>query len=130
MADKQPAKKRVIKKTETVREKAQKATTAKPKRRVLRSTAGKVSKPLRALKPLARPFQVKPVRKVAGFIGRILWPRFFREAWQELRLVTWPSRKETWRLATAVFVFALVFGAIVAVTDYGLDKLFKNIILK
>lgn len=130
MPDKQPAKKRVIKKTETVREKAQKATTAKPKRRIIRNTAGKIGVPLRALRPLTKPFQVKPVRKVASFAGRIIWPRYFREAWKELRLVTWPSRRETWRLATAVFVFALVFGAIVAVTDYGLDKLFKNIILK
>ena len=57
-------------------------------------------------------------------------PRFFREAFQELRLVTWPGRKETWKLTTAVFVFAIVFGIAIAITDYGLDKLFRNIILK
>ncbi len=130
MAQEKQAKKRIVKTAETVRQKAEKAASTKPKRRVLHGTASKVSAPLRALKPLGKPFQTKPVRKTASFVGKIVWPRFFRDAWKELRLVVWPSRKETWRLTLAVFLFALIFGAIVAVTDFGLDKLFRNIILK
>ncbi len=131
MAQQQPSKRRVIaKNTETLRQKTQKQADKKPKRRVLRNTASRVTAPLRTLKPLGKPFQAKPVRKTARIVSLIIWPRFFRGAWKELRLVVWPSRKETWRLATAVFIFAIVFGIIVAITDFGLDKLFKNVILK
>lgn len=130
MADSKPAKKRILKKSETVRERASKSLGAKPKRRVLRGTASKVGRPLLLLAPVLKPFKVSAVQKVGRIIGLILWPPFFRGAWKELRQVTWPTRKETWRLTVAVFVFALVFGALIAVTDYGLDKLFRKVILK
>ncbi len=130
MAENLSNSKRTIKKSETVRERASKSVDAKPKRRVLRGTASKVGRPLKALAPLAKPFKVKPVRKVGRVVGFVLWPSFFRGAWKELRQVVWPNRKETWRLTTAVFVFALVFGALIAITDYGLDKLFRTVILK
>jgi len=51
-------------------------------------------------------------------------------AWREVRQVTWPSRRETWRLTGAVFIFAIVFGALVYGVDTGLDALFKKVILK
>lgn len=123
-------KKRVIKKSETVREKALRAQDSQPKRRVIRRTARRVSAPLRILRPLGKPFQARPVRRVGRAVGIVLWPRFFRNAWEELRQVSWPTRKETWRLTLAVFIFAAVFGSIVAATDYGLDKLFRALILK
>ncbi|MBI3624214.1 preprotein translocase subunit SecE [Candidatus Saccharibacteria bacterium] len=129
MADESSAK-RVIKPAETVRERAAKGGHDQPKRRVLRRTAGKLRAPLRAIAPWAKPFGVKPVRTTGRFIGLILWPRFLRNAWQELRDVTWPNRKETWKLTSAVFVFAIIFGIVIAVTDYGLDKLFRKVILK
>ena len=130
MADSKPAKNRIIKKPETVRERASKSSDDKPKRRILRGTASRVGRPLHVLAPAAKPFRVKPVRKVGKVLGFVLWPPFFRGAFQELRQVTWPGRKETWRLTGAVFVFALVFGALIAITDYGLDKLFRKVILK
>jgi preprotein translocase subunit SecE len=68
--------------------------------------------------------------KSAG--GRLRWlvPKFLREAWREVRQVTWPGKKETARLTLAVFIFSIIFGAFVAAVDYGLDKLFKEVILK
>ena len=60
----------------------------------------------------------------------VLIPRYFINAWREVRQVIWPSRKETWRLTLAVFTFAIVFGAAVAVVDKGLDEFFKRVILK
>lgn len=71
-------------------------------------------------------FRLKPVR----FVGRILGLGFFRSSWQELRQVTWPARREGRRLTTAVIIFSVIFGALIAVVDYGLDKLFKQILLK
>jgi preprotein translocase SecE subunit len=78
-----------------------------------------------------------PVTKIIARIGRLLlkilrWivPNYFINSWREVRLVTWPSRSETWRLTSAVFVFAVVFGALVSGVDKILDLLFKNVILK
>ncbi|HSX07029.1 MAG TPA: preprotein translocase subunit SecE [Candidatus Saccharimonadia bacterium] len=68
--------------------------------------------------------------KVVRFIGRILGFSFVRSSWQELRLVTWPTKREGRRLTTAVILFSVVFGALIAVVDYGLDKLFKQLLLK
>lgn len=130
MAEVTPGKKRSIKKSETVRERASRADESKPKRRVIKNTARTISKPLRVLKPVAKPFQTKPVKTVGKVVGWVLWPKFVRGAWSELRQVTWPGRRDTWRLTLAVFVFALVFGTLIALADYGLDKLFRSIILK
>ncbi len=63
-------------------------------------------------------------------LGRILFPRYIRNSFRELKLVTWPGRRESLRLTSAVLVFSIIFGAIVALVDYGLDKLFKEFILK
>jgi preprotein translocase SecE subunit len=61
---------------------------------------------------------------------RWLMPRYFVNSWREVKQVTWPSRRETWRLTLAVFIFAVVFGSLVAGVDKGLDILFKKVILK
>ena len=71
-------------------------------------------------------FQLKPVR----FVGRILGFTYVRGSWQELRQVTWPTRREGRRLTTAVIIFSVIFGALIAVVDYGLDKAFKQLFLK
>lgn len=111
---------------ETVRERATKAqeADAKPKRS---RKPSKIFAPLRPIGRALRKFgNLKPVR----FIGRILLPGYFRNSWHELRLVTWPSRRESRRLTTAVMIFAIVFGVLIALVDYGLDKAFKKVILK
>ena len=71
-------------------------------------------------------FRLRAVR----FIGRILGFSFVRGSWQELRLATWPTRREGVRLTSAVVFFAVIFAAIMAAVDYGLDKLFKQLLLK
>lgn len=61
---------------------------------------------------------------------RYIIPRYLRESWHEVKQVTWPDRKETTKLTLAVFTFAIIFGILVAVVDYGLDILFRKTILK
>lgn len=68
----------------------------------------------------------KPFR----ILGFILVPPYFRNSWKELRQVTWPTFRVSLRLSFAVIVFAIVFGCLVALLDYGLDKLFKQVLLK
>lgn len=129
MADPTPAKRqkrRLRQSSETVRERADKAqaSTAKsPKRRPLRAVGRGIRKVLRVL---AKPFHRQPFR----FIGKILVPKYFRTSWQELRQVEWPNRRQSRQLTFAVLVFAIMFGGAVALVDYGLDKLFKAILLK
>ena len=68
--------------------------------------------------------------RVVRFIGRLLGFSYLRSSWQELKLVTWPTRREGRRLTTAVIIFSVIFGALIAIVDYGLDKLFKQLLLK
>jgi preprotein translocase SecE subunit len=72
----------------------------------------------------------RPFRFVFRWLGLILWPPYFRHSFQELKLVTWPNFKQSWRLTFAVLGFAAVFGALIAGLDFGLDKLFKEVLLK
>jgi preprotein translocase SecE subunit len=123
--------KRLVKNPETFREKALKATEAsdKPKRSLkLKQTSGKVTQPV--LGPIGRLLSKVFNRQPFILISRILLPRYFRDSWRELRLVSWPSRKQSRDLTYAVLAFAIVFGGVVALVDYGLDKVFKGILLK
>ncbi|MEI6480759.1 MAG: preprotein translocase subunit SecE [Candidatus Saccharibacteria bacterium] len=128
-------------KLETVRERTEQTNNAKPKSRIVARSARAASTPFRffgrliariarPFRFLLRPFKTRPVRFVGRVLSRVLLLRYFRDSWKELRLVTWPDRKETRQLTLAVFAFAIVFGLMVTVTDYGLDKVFKKLILK
>lgn len=131
MAEIQKKTKRLVKNPETFREKALKATEAsdKPKRsRKLRQAGSKIARPI--FGPIGRLLGNIFNRKPFQILGRILLPRYFRNSWRELRLVAWPSRKQSRDLTYAVLAFAIVFGGVVAVVDYGLDKLFRGILLK
>lgn len=133
--------KRVLKKsTETVRQRSEQTNNAKPKRQLVRSSANKAAKPLRAigrvltkiLRPFAfllKPFKTKPARFVGRILAKVFLVNYFRNSWKELKQVTWPNRRETWQLTFAVFVFALVFGLVITIVDYGLDKVFEKILL-
>lgn len=72
---------------------------------------------------------LKPVRFIAKLIGYILFVPYLKNSFGELKQVTWPDWKQSWRLTWAVLVFSIFFGVIVAVVDFGLDKLFKKLIL-
>jgi len=131
---------RRLKKVETVRERAEKsaARPAKPRKlHVAKKTAGKpvrligkvLYKLFRPLNFMLKPFRTRPARFVGRILASILLLRFIRDAWGELRQVTWPSKRETGKLALAVFIFAILFGLAIAIVDYGLDKIFRKLLL-
>ena len=130
--------KRRVKNPETFRERAIKATTATDKVTTtnrLKRAGGKVTKPVfspigRVLRKLATIQPFKFILRVLRLIGRILVPSYIRNSWKELRQVSWPSLKQSRQLTFAVLLFAIVFGALIAIVDYGLDKLFKHVLLK
>jgi preprotein translocase SecE subunit len=125
---------RIRKSAPTVRERveAAKAQQENPKPRRGRRAVSKAAAPFkklrlrdrRVIKAAGRP--LRPIRRLLAW----LVPRYFVNSWREVRQVVWPSRRETWRLTLAVFVFAIVFGAMVAGVDKGLDEIFKKVILK
>lgn len=137
MADK-PSKdsrpKRTVKNPETFRERAIKATIEgdKPKQKArIWKLLGGLFKPVRAAGRAIVGFPLfKPLRKPLRIIGLIIFPKYFRNSWQELKLVTWPTWKESLRLTWAVLLFATIFGTAVALVDLGLDDVFKRILLK
>jgi preprotein translocase SecE subunit len=136
MADKKPR----VRKVETVRERNVKATLkadaalGKVKKRPIRRVGRVLVVPFKPLKTpatlISKPFRVRPVRFVFRWLGRILLPRYFRNSYKELRQVTWPDRRTTWKLTFSVLIFATVFGFLVTITDYGLDKIIRRIVLR
>jgi len=124
MAD---AKKPRVRKAETVRDLTEK--------QIKKAESKEPSKSLRARKQAKKtaskfsfllwPFRTRP----AKFLGRILVPKYFRNSFRELRLVTWPSRKETWSLTFAVLIFAVAFGVFITLVDLIFDKVIKRIVL-
>jgi preprotein translocase SecE subunit len=135
MAEKQPAKtKRRVKSPETFRERALKADeqSSQPKR--LAKSKGKIASFLTfVFRPLGKFFKLKPFRVIAKplrLIGKVLLPSYIRNSWKELRLVTWPSWKQSRQLTFAVLIFAVIFGAAIALVDLGLDKIFRQLLLK
>lgn len=131
---------------ETIRERAEKAreTAAAPHRRgVIGSFFYGLSWPLRILgRGLAWLGHRPPLRQIGHglrwfftrrpvrFIGRILGFRYVASSFREVRMVTWPSWRQSFRLTSAVIIFSIVFGGLIAGVDYGLGKVFKHIILK
>ncbi len=70
------------------------------------------------------------VLRPISWLGGHIVPNYFKQAYTELRNITWPNLKQSRQLTTAVILFAIVFGFLVTVLDYGLDKVFKKVFLK
>jgi preprotein translocase SecE subunit len=126
--------KRIVKNPETFRERASKATTESDKRPKLSGTKQVLKTPFRGLRTAGRAVAnfplFKPFRKPLRILGLIVFPVYFRNSWKELKLVTWPGFKESLRLTWAVLLFAIIFGVTIAFVDYGLNSIFKRILLK
>lgn len=53
---------------------------------------------------------------------------YIKASFREIRLVKWPTRRETWTMTLAVVIYSLVIIAIVLLFDNVYDWLFKLII--
>lgn len=122
------------KKKRTLRQQIDKSPDSKKPRR-LKGVSKKVGKPLKKVVSRGKR-EFHPVKFPDGKAGRLLnkrvrfMPKFLAEAWQEIRQVTWPTPRETLRLSVAVFIFAVILTAVVAVLDLGLDKIFRELIIQ
>lgn len=132
MADKK--KRRVVKKSETVRQKTERQANENNKEpRRIAKAASKVGETKTKLGTTGRKEYYLPLpdSKLGKWLNkpRSIVPRFLRNSWQELQGVTWPDRSETFRLTVAVLLFAIFFGSMIAGIDYVLDNVFRRVIL-
>jgi preprotein translocase subunit SecE len=68
------------------------------------------------------PTKIETVREVAG--GRIERARLFlSEVRNELKRVTWPSRKEVYATTIVVIVTSIFFGVYLFAVDFGVNSL-------
>ncbi len=54
--------------------------------------------------------------------------QFVVEAWQELRKVTWPNRKETVGTTGVVLLLVIIISIYLGLVDLGLSRLVRSII--
>ncbi|MDO4871919.1 MAG: preprotein translocase subunit SecE [bacterium] len=66
-----------------------------------------------------------PIRKIFAPINR-----YFAESWQELKLVRWPTRKETWKMTLAVIIFSVGFATLIVLLDGLFNWIFTTILGK
>ncbi len=70
---------------------------------------------------MAEPTTIETVREAAG--GRIERMRvFLTEVRNELKRVTWPSRKEVYATTIVVILFSVAIGLYLFVLDYGINS--------
>ncbi|MED0679053.1 preprotein translocase subunit SecE [Aneurinibacillus thermoaerophilus] len=64
-----------------------------------------------------------------GFVDKLKrGPAFVKEAWAELKKVTWPTRKELVSYTTVVLVTVTLIAIFFAVIDLGISQLLKLIL--
>lgn len=91
--------------------KAQKADTAKKLAKSEKSeNKSKEKKPFILIRPLV-------------YLGR-----YIKNSWAEIRLVRWPTRKATWKLVLAIFIYTGLFIAIIMLLDAFFTWLFSIVI--
>ena len=66
------------------------------------------------------------MQKVQDGARRLI--EFFEEAWQELKKVHWPSRKETYAATLVVILVVVLISVYLALVDLGLTKAIQTII--
>lgn len=126
---------RVRKSHETVRERADKQTAKREKPSKGSKIKSKIVRPLSTVRRVGakefHPVKVPEKKGVRHLNKRVrLVPKFVREAWAELKLVTWPTKKEAARLTGAVIVFAVFFSLFIQLLDVVFNKIVKEIFLK
>ena len=65
-------------------------------------------------------FMGESIQKVGANVRQSIG--FFKEAWQELKRVHWPTRKETYAATAVVLILVLIIALFLAMVDFGLTR--------
>jgi preprotein translocase SecE subunit len=113
---------------ESVRDRAERAISeaSNPKKRQEKTEVSAESKRLKLLRRNKKEKAPKKDKKPRRFH---IIPKFIRLAFKEIKLVTWPDARTTYKLTTAVIIFATVFAILVSLVDWGFGNIFKKVFL-
>jgi len=64
-----------------------------------------------------------------GKSRKLRLPKYIRQSIQEMKKVTWPGKKETWKLTFAVLVFSAVFTVFIIIVDYVFKRVAERVFL-
>jgi len=53
---------------------------------------------------------------------------YFKESWNEMANVTWPTRSQSIRLTIQVIILAGIIGAFIGVVDFGMVEVLQQLI--
>ncbi|MBB1552125.1 preprotein translocase subunit SecE [Candidatus Saccharibacteria bacterium] len=81
---------------------------------------GKIPAP-KFIEILTKPFKFI----TAPFVALI---KYLMDSWLELKLVRWPTRKETWKMTGAVIAFSVGFATLILLLDGLFNWIFKTLI--
>ena len=56
--------------------------------------------------------------------------RYFQESLEEMKKVTWPTKKETYNYTVLVIVISLAVAAFLGILDYGFNLGLKELIIQ
>ena len=83
----------------------------------------------KAIKADKKQRKAKEEKPKNGFVRVITAPfRYIRDSWREIRQVSWPNRKATWKLVGAIFIYAAFFIALTMALDALFNFIFSKII--
>ena len=79
----------------------------------------------------------KPAPKFIQFLAKpfkfitapfVALSKYLMDSWRELKLVRWPTRKETWKMTGAVIAFSVGFATLILLLDGLFNWIFKTLI--
>ncbi len=73
---------------------------------------------------------VQILAKLFKFIAApfVALSKYLMDSWRELKLVRWPTRKETWKMTGAVIAFSVGFATLILLLDGLFNWIFKTLI--
>ena len=122
-------------KVESVRERADKHLAKSSKQPRTKKATTAAARPAKGLKTLLTK-EFHPVKLPNNKTGQFLTkrrsaaPSYFANSLRELKLVSWPTRRQALSLSLSVIIFSVSIAVFVQLLDFGLGKLFKEVILK
>ena len=82
----------------------------------------------KAKKPAPKFVQIltKPFKFIT--IPFVALGKYLSASWKELKLVRWSTRKETWKMTSAVIAFSVGFATLILLLDGLFNWIFKTLI--
>jgi preprotein translocase subunit SecE len=96
---------------------------------VKRPSTKHVRKALKKEVNLPIPMPDNKVGNVLKKHRRVPGSKYVVDSFAELKKVIWPTRRESWKLTTAVIIFTAIFMLIISLADYGINLVVERVFL-